>query len=142
MTSSLHSDDSGTYPEQSLYFVYGTGRNTLLFILAVLNSRLINVYYRNFAVTNRDTTPQLKNIDLDKFPIVVATNELQENTLVTLANKMLELNKKLQKAQRGLDEWHDIQKQIEQTDKKIDSLVYDLYELTEAERRIVEAAAK
>lgn len=135
-------DDSGTYPEQSLYFVYGTGRNTLLFILAVLNSRLINVYYRNFAVTNRDTTPQLKNIDLDKFPIVVATNELQENTLVTLANKMLELNKKLQKAQKGLDEWHDIQKQIEQTDKKIDTLVYDLYELTEAERRIVESAAK
>lgn len=135
-------DDSGTYPEQSLYFVYGTGRNTLLFILAVLNSRFINVYYRNFAVTNRDTTPQLKNIDLDKFPIVVATNELQENTLVTLANKMLELNKKLQKAQKGLDEWHDIQKQIEQTDKKIDTLVYDLYELTEAERRIVESAAK
>jgi len=134
-------DDSGTYPEQSLYFVYGTGRNTLLFILAVLNSRLINVYYRNFAVTNRDATPQLKNIDLDKFPIVVATNELQENTLVTLTNKMLELNKKLQKAQKGLDEWHDIQKQIEQTDKKIDTLVYDLYGLTEAERRIVESPA-
>lgn len=134
-------DDSGTYPEQSLYFVYGTGRNTLLFILAVLNSRLINVYYRNFAVTNRDATPQLKNIDLDKFPIVVATNELQENTLVTLTNKMLELNKKLQKAQKGLDEWHDIQKQIEQTDKKIDTLVYNLYGLTEAERRIVESAA-
>jgi type I restriction-modification system DNA methylase subunit len=135
-------DDSGIYPEQSLYFVYGTSRNTLLFIMAVLNSRLINVYYRNFAVTNRDTTPQLKNIDLDKFPIVVATNKLQENTLVTLANKMLELNKKLQKAQKGLDEWHDIQKQIEQTDNKIDTLVYDLYELTEAERRIVESAAK
>ena len=134
-------DDSGTYPEQSLYFIYGTSRNTLLFILAVLNSRLINVYYRNFAVTNRDTTPQLKNIDLDKFPIVVASNELQENTLVTLTNKMLELNKKLQKAQKGLDEWHDIQKQIEQTDKKIDTLVYDLYELTEAERRIVESPA-
>jgi type I restriction-modification system DNA methylase subunit len=134
-------DDSGTYPEQSLYFVYGTGRNTLLFILAVLNSRLINVYYRNFAVTNRDATPQLKNIDLDKFPIVVATNELQENTLVTLTNKMLELNKKLQKAQKGLDEWHDIQKQIEQTDKKIDTLVYNLYGLTEAERRIVESPA-
>lgn len=134
-------DDSGTYPEQSLYFVYGTGRNTLLFILAVLNSRLINVYYRNFAVTNRDATPQLKNIDLDKFPIVVATNELQENTLVTLTNKILELNKKLQKAQKGLDEWHDIQKQIEQTDKKIDTLVYNLYGLTEAERRIVESPA-
>jgi type I restriction-modification system DNA methylase subunit len=135
-------DDSGTYPEQSLYFIYGTGRSTLLFILAVLNSRLVNVYYRNFAVTNRDTTPQLKNIDLDKFPIVVATNELQENALVTLTNKMLELNKRLQKAQKGLDEWHDIQKQIEQTDKKIDTLVYDLYGLTEAERRIVESAAK
>jgi len=134
-------DDSGTYPEQSLYFVYGTSRNTLLFILAVLNSRLINVYYRNFAVTNRDATPQLKNIDLDKFPIVVATNELQENTLVTLTNKMLELNKKLQKAQKGLDWWHDIQKQIEQTDKKIDTLVYNLYGLTEAERRVVESAA-
>lgn len=133
-------DDSGIYPEQSLYFVYGTDRDTLLFILAVLNSRLIDVYYRNFAVTNRNTTPQLKNIDLDKFPIVVPTNELQKNTLTTLANKMLELNKKLQKAQEGLDEWHDIQKQIEQTDKRIDTLVYNLYRLTEAERRIIESA--
>ena len=135
-------DDSGTYPEQSLYFVYGTGRSTLLSILAILNSRLINVYYRNFAVTNRDTTPQLKNIDLDKFPIVVPTNESQQNTLMALAIKMLELNKKLQKAQKGLDEWHDIEKQIEQTDKKIDTLVYHLYGLTEAERRIVESAAQ
>ena len=133
-------DDSGTYPEQSLYFVYGPDRDTLLFILAVLNSELINVYYRNFAVTNRDTTPQLKNYDLDKFPIVVVTDELQRNTLVSLVNKMLELNMTLQKAQKGLDEWRDIQKQIEQTDRKIDTLVYDLYKLTEVERRIVESA--
>ena len=38
-------------------------------ILAVINSRLLNWYYLNRLVTNEDSTPQLKNFDLDNIPI-------------------------------------------------------------------------
>ncbi len=37
--------------------------------LAILNSKLIDFLYKNILVTNRDTTPQLKKIDLDRIPI-------------------------------------------------------------------------
>ncbi|MFH1141419.1 MAG: hypothetical protein V1724_07145 [Chloroflexota bacterium] len=38
----------------------------------------------------------------------------------------------------GLTEEHDLLREIERVDADIDNLVYDLYGLTEAERRLVE----
>ena len=65
-------DDSGIFPEQSLYFIYtdeDKNKEDLIFLTGLLNSKLMNVYYRNFAITNRDATPQLKKVDLDKFTL-------------------------------------------------------------------------
>jgi hypothetical protein len=39
---------------------------------------LINLYYRSFAVTNRDTIPQLKKIHLDEFPIKLGSKEISK----------------------------------------------------------------
>jgi type I restriction-modification system DNA methylase subunit len=131
-------DNTGIYPEQSLYFLYGVSQEMLLYLLAILNSKLMNMYYRNFAVTNRDTTPQLKNIDLDKFPIVTADKKGRDK-LAVLVEKMLELNKKLAPIRdKYCNERDELLKEIEQTDKEIDNLIYDLYGLTEEERKIVE----
>jgi hypothetical protein len=53
--------------------------------------------------------------------------------------KMLDLHKQLNKA--GFDsEKEPIQRQIEATDRKIDELVYQLYGITEEERKIIENA--
>ncbi len=49
---------------------------------------------------------------------------------------MLELHKEL--AEKPDDEW--LRKRIEETDTEIDALVYELYELTEEEIKIVEEA--
>jgi len=137
-------DDSGIYPEQSLYFLYteeDNNKDLLLYILAILNSQLVNSYYRNFAVTNRDSTPQLKNIDLDKFPIkqINFSNPTDTNLyhkLIALVKVMLDLNKKIQTA-KGREKEH-IQRQIDKTDKEIDNLVYRLYGITKEERKIIE----
>jgi hypothetical protein len=45
-------------------------------------------------------------------------------------------------AARNAQEKTALQRQIEATDRQIDQLVYQLYELTEAEIAIVEAASK
>ena len=132
-------DDSGIYPEQSLYFLYGANRDMLLYLLALLNSKMMNAYYRNFAVTNRDATPQLKNIDLDKFPIIVSSEKKKHDNLVALVDRMLELNKRLAPIRKTYcNERDELIREIDKTDKEIDNLVYDLYGLTEKERKIVE----
>lgn len=78
-------DDSGDFPEQSLYFIYTDGdknKDDLLFLTGLLNSKLMNVYYRNFAITNRDATPQLKKVDLDKFPILVPSEKIKQDLIL------------------------------------------------------------
>lgn len=125
------------YPEQSLYFLYGGNKKLMLSLLAILNSKLINIYYRNFAITNRDATPQLKKVDLDKFPII-NFNEENKNYLSILSQKMLDFNKQLVSIPKDSDKWNLVKEEIEKTDKLIDQKVYELYGLTEEEIKIVE----
>jgi len=61
-------ENKGVYPEQSLYFLYDF-KISPKFLLGILNSELITWYYLNELVTNEDSTPQLKNYDLDSIPI-------------------------------------------------------------------------
>lgn len=63
-------DNSGVYPEQSLYFIYNfKNESEAKNILALFNSKLYSWIYLKSFVTNLDSTPQLKNVDLYKFPI-------------------------------------------------------------------------
>ena len=61
--------------------------------------------------------------------------------MVGLVETMLELKKRLNAAQTP-HEKSLIQRQIDSTDRQIDKLVYELYELTEEEIKIVEEAVK
>jgi len=63
-------DDTGTYPEQSAYFLFRF-KNDMnpLFLLTIINSALFQFYYSVKLVTNRDSTPQLKKVHLDSFPV-------------------------------------------------------------------------
>lgn len=57
-----------------------------------------------------------------------------------LEDRMLELHKQLLKAQTPHDR-EVLQRQIETTDRQIDKLVYELYELTDEEIEIIEGKA-
>lgn len=47
-------DDSGIFPEQSLYFIFELDEKfEYYYILAILNSKVINYYYINELVTNK-----------------------------------------------------------------------------------------
>ncbi len=54
---------------------------------------------------------------------------------------MLELHKQLMGAKTGHDKTV-LERQIDATDRQIDRLVYELYELTEEEIKIVEEGTK
>lgn len=61
----------------------------------------------------------------------------RHDKLITLVEMMLALNKRLPDT-RTEQEQTIIKRQIAVTDKEIDNLVYDLYQLTDEERKIVE----
>jgi hypothetical protein len=61
--------------------------------------------------------------------------------MVSLVDQILSLNKQLQVARTPHDQTA-LQRQIEDTDRQIDRLVYELYELNEDEIKIVEEALK
>ena len=140
-------DDSGIFPEQSLYFLFNN-RSPLDFkyLLGVLNSVLVTFYYRNRLITNRESIAQLKKIHLDVIPIRTIDfsdpkDKVHHDRMVNLVEQMLELHKRLVAAKTPTEKTM-IQRQIDTTDKQIDRLVYKLYGLTEEEIKIVEEGTR
>jgi CHASE3 domain sensor protein len=70
----------------------------------------------------------------------VDLNNKQDKTLhdnlVVLVDVMLDLNKKIQSAKGSAKE--QIQREITKTDGAIDQIVYQLYGITEEEKKIIE----
>ena len=65
------------------------------------------------------------------------TDKARHDQMVTLVERMLALHKQLAKAKTPQAKTV-LQRQIEATDRQIDRLVFELYDLTEEEIKIVE----
>ena len=136
-------DDSGIFPEQSLYFLFNNRSNlNFKYLLGILNSSLVNFYFRNRLVTNKRSIAQLKKIHLDEIPVpTINFSDPDEKAchgqIVDLVEQMLLLHKQLAMAKMSYEKTA-IQRQIDAIDQQIDRLVYDLYGLTEEEIKIVE----
>jgi hypothetical protein len=114
------------------------------YLLGILNSRLAHL----FLVANRLRVPKAPvlpaHVALKNFPIYVPdfdepADVARHDCIVALVTQMLDLHKRLNTTTLE-HEKTVIQRQIEVTDREIDNLVYELYGLTEEERRIVEEA--
>ncbi|NTW64867.1 MAG: N-6 DNA methylase [Nitrospirae bacterium] len=106
----------------------------LKYLLGILNSTLINFFFRNhFSGNNHIASNQLSQIS-----VMTSGNQAKEK-LVSLVDQMLSLNKQLPTAKTD-HETTVLQRQIDATDRQIDQLVYELYGLTEEEIKIVEAS--
>ncbi|MBI2865790.1 MAG: N-6 DNA methylase [Chloroflexi bacterium] len=116
-----------------------------LFILGLLNSHLLDFYFRHVSAPFRGGFRSANRQFLEPLPIrridlTDSTDRQMRDGLVALVERMLELHKRL--AQKGdiRDlERQDLEREIERTDHEIDQLVYDLYGLTAEERQLVEA---
>jgi len=76
----------------------------------------------------------------EKIPI--AKNENQQ-PIIKLVDKMLSLNKRLNELKdKSTDEKAKIEAEIKKIDQEIDELVYKLYGITEAEKKIIEESLK
>jgi len=119
-----------------------------LYILGLLNSLLLNFYFQRISLTFRGGFYSANRQFLEPLPIRRIDFENPEekkmhDKLVALVERMLELNKRLAPiCNTPCNERDELEREIERTDRQIDNLVYDLYGLTEEERRIVEAEGK
>lgn len=117
------------------------------FLLGILNSRLMSWYFlRCSSIAQRDDFPKIVLKETRSLPIPIvdismAQHKIVHDRMVELVDSMLELHKQLAAA-KSESQKTVIQRQIDATDAEIDRLVYDLYDLTPKEIKIVEEAAK
>lgn len=109
------------------------------YLTGILGSKLLAFYIRNYYDEVNDAFPQIKVSQLKQLPIAInEQDKAQHDRLVALVQQMLDLHKTLSTARdpRTREQLH---RHIESTDHAIDRLVYELYDLTEEEIRIVES---
>lgn len=79
-------DDSGRYPEQSLYFTFGDYGEDPYYLLGLLNSRLMSYYYYHKVLTNKASMAQAKKSDLDGLPIMrTGTSPVADALILSIA---------------------------------------------------------
>ncbi|MCH9001044.1 MAG: restriction endonuclease subunit M, partial [Planctomycetes bacterium] len=116
------------------------------YILGVLNSRLLVFMHRLIAPPKGSGYFEVKTVVLGRLPIqrvdfANAQDVARHDHMVELVDRMLSLHKQLGAAKTPTDKTA-IQRQIDATDRQIDQLVYELYDLTDEEIRIVEEATQ
>jgi type I restriction-modification system DNA methylase subunit len=120
-------------PEVQLHYLY---------ILALLNSRLLSKHLTSVSTPFRGGYIALNRQYIEVMPIrpidfSKPDDKSRHDKMVELADRMLDLHKKLSVAKAPHDK-EFLQRQISTTDQEIDRLVYELYGLTEEEIKIVE----
>jgi len=131
-------DDDETYSAGVLLNVIPfEGEYSLLYILGLLNSSLINYWYRESILDVSIRVVDLKQVPIRTINFDDPGDVARHDKMVALVERMLELHKKLAAATIPADK-KLYQRQIRATDGQIDALVYELYGLTEEEIGVVE----
>lgn len=125
--------------------VANTGQSPA-YLLGVLNARLLTFFVQRISSCFQGGWYAYEPRYLNRIPIrpidfLKPVDMAYHDQIVALVEKMLELNKRLPAAKTS-QERGVIQRQSEATDRQIDELVYQLYDLTAEEIAIVEAATK
>jgi len=130
-------DDEDYYVKDAMLLLKKSEESDLKYITAILNSKLINYYYKSYFIT----IDVLKNALLE-LPIASA----DRNTIANISEKVKKIeerNKRLNEmGDKKTDERARIDEEIKKTDKEIDELVYKLYGITEEEKEIIAGSLK
>jgi adenine-specific DNA-methyltransferase len=99
------------------------------FLLAILNSKLINYIYKQITQEENRVFAEVKPINVRKLPIIKCSNDMRQN-FIKLTDEILNAKKSNPTANTTVLE------------TQIDQLVYALYDLTAEEIAIVEGGVK
>jgi len=140
-----HYDDTGLAVGVGVYSCINFKINPL-FLLAILNSKFVTYYFRQTFQAKHlaggylaINVSQLEQIPIPKVDLTNKKLKAQHDKIVELVDQMLEIQKQLHSAKTESDKQF-YQKKADIIDKQIDTLVYELYELTPEEIKIIEGA--
>ena len=155
ITPSIAKISSFTYDEKRDFFFVGSGgggggaygitlkdKNSYLYILAVLNSKLVSYFIRNISSKFSGGYFAFNKQYIEEIPIIIPSDK-EKSKLSELAKRQLEKSKKLSEfGDKKTSESAKLEEEIKKTDAEIDELVYQLYEITEEEKKIIEESLK
>jgi len=130
----------------NIFTVRGASLENELFLLGIINSRLMEFFWKTMFADFKDSFPQVTIFSLEQIPIRVLdvskpADKARHDKLVALVEQMLAAQPQLARAQSDKDKEFYAHK-CAALDRQIDALVYELYGLTADEIKIVEGAAK
>lgn len=130
-------DENKTFVSNSLHSTYlreeFKDKFSLEYILALINSKLMNYYHDSLRLKGTDLHPQILISDLKKLPIKKISSSKQK-PFINLVNKIISITRDDDYLDNA-----DKQAKVKKLEEQIDKLVYELYELTPEEIEIVEA---
>ena len=129
-------DNSGLYHTNALIYGVKKGQCDLRTILALLNSDLVNFYYRQTTMKAGRLFPQVEIDTINQLPI--KQSKQSDQLIIPLVDKLLSLNKRLiQFEGKNTDESDRVSQEIEAVQDQINNFVYKLYGVTSEEQRII-----
>lgn len=136
-------DNEGQYAFTSGYAItLRTAKESPHYLLGVLNSAVLNFYLRRISTPMRGGffryfTQFIEQLPIRTIDFTNPADAARHDRMVSLVTEMLDLHARL--AAEGVPhEKAGLQRRIDQTDRQIDRLVYELYGLTEEEIEVVE----
>jgi type I restriction-modification system DNA methylase subunit len=114
----------------------------LRYLIGILNSKLMNFYYQGLNPEVGEALAEVKAENVKGLPIHVARGSAESKMceqLTLLVGKILNLSRKKYAGDSSKSELASLESEIAETDAQIDNLVYELYGITQEERKIVEA---
>jgi len=138
-------DSVGYFGASTTFFIPSND----LFLLGLLNSKLGFFYFSQTCAAlegKAESYLRFKKQYVEGFPIRAIdfadpSDKSRHDQMVELVDRMLDLNKRLESAKTAYDKT-TLQRQIDATDRQIDRLVYELYDLTDKEIQIVEGRSR
>jgi type I restriction-modification system DNA methylase subunit len=119
-----------------------TSEENYLYVLGVLNSALVNWYFQKLSAPFRGAYRSANRQFIEPLPIrtIDSDSDCQvRDAIIAKVRRMLDLQQRISPIRnQNTSERDDTQHEIDRVDSEIDDLVYELYGLTEAERRFTE----
>ncbi len=128
-------DNKGYYHLNNLHsfaLIKSDSQIKLQYVLALINSRLLNWFYQTISLETGRTMAQTDIETLECLPIFSSDSDKQRQ-LINLVENIMSLT-----SDKNYSQDLKKQTQVKEYEKQIDQMVYDIYGLTEEEIKIVE----
>lgn len=135
-------DEVGYCNTNVVYNVHIIDESNINYLLAVLNSKVVNFWFKNIYVNDDTLFPHIQKNQLESIPIPLldmsnTQDKEMHDKIVTLVDNIIALNKNLS-VEKNPNSITMLNRQINAVDKQIDALVYKLYNLSDEEVKIIE----